>query len=63
MTKIKTLTKYYKILGITKNTNEKEIKHAYKKLALKWHPNKNINSIKISEEKFKEINEAYEILI
>ncbi|CAG8700207.1 14164_t:CDS:1, partial [Cetraspora pellucida] len=63
MTKIKTLTKYYKILEITKNTNEKEIKRAYKKLALKWHPDKNINSIKIAEEKFKEINEAYEILI
>ncbi|CAG8742626.1 12246_t:CDS:1, partial [Cetraspora pellucida] len=48
---------------ITKNTNEKEIKHVYKKLALKWHPDKNINFIKIAEEKFKEINEAYEILI
>ena len=53
---------YYKILGITKNATESEIKKAYRKLALKWHPDKNPNNRKESEEKFKKINEAYSIL-
>lgn len=51
---------YYKILGITKDANEEEIKKAYKKLALKYHPDKNHESN--AEEKFKEIAEAYEVL-
>ncbi len=53
---------YYKILGIEKNATESEIKKAYRKLALKWHPDKNPNNRKESEEKFKKINEAYSIL-
>ena len=52
---------YYKILGVLKSATEKEIKSAYRKLALKYHPDKNTGD-KIAEEKFKEINEAYEIL-
>lgn len=51
---------YYKILGISKDANEDEIKKAYRKLALKYHPDKNKESN--AEEKFKEIAEAYEVL-
>lgn len=51
---------YYKILGITKSSNEDEIKKSYRKLALKYHPDKNQDSN--AEEKFKEIAEAYEVL-
>ncbi|CAG8814371.1 6643_t:CDS:1 [Cetraspora pellucida] len=62
MLKIKNFMKYYKILEINKNAKKKEIKYVYRKLALRWHPDKNQNNIQ-STEKFKEINEAYEILI
>jgi len=52
---------YYKILGIDKAATADEIKRAYRKLALKYHPDKNPGD-KSSEERFKEINEAYEVL-
>lgn len=52
---------YYKILGVDKNASADEIKKAYRKLALKHHPDKNPNN-KAAEEKFKEINEANEVL-
>ena len=51
---------YYKILGIAKGASDDEIKKAYRKLALKYHPDKNRASG--AEEKFKEIAEAYEVL-
>ncbi len=51
---------YYEILGISKNASEGEIKKAYRRLALQWHPDRNKSPE--AEEKFKEINEAYEIL-
>jgi len=52
---------YYKILGIERNATEAEIKSAFRKLALQYHPDRNQGN-KQAEEKFKEINEAYEVL-
>ncbi len=52
---------YYDILGISKDSNDREIKRAYKRLAIKYHPDRNKGN-KESEEKFKEIKKAYEIL-
>jgi curved DNA-binding protein len=52
---------YYKILGVDKKASEDEIKRAYRKLALKYHPDRNPDD-KQAEEKFKEINEAYQVL-
>lgn len=52
---------YYKILGVNRDAKDEEIKRAYRKLALKYHPDRNPND-KQAEEKFKEINEAYQVL-
>ena len=52
---------YYKILGVNKDASQKEIKKAYRKLAAKYHPDKNPGD-KAAEEKFKEANEANEVL-
>ncbi|XP_077085220.1 dnaJ homolog subfamily B member 6b isoform X1 [Siphateles boraxobius] len=53
---------YYEILGVTKNASHDDIKKAYKKQALKWHPDKNPEIKEEAEIKFKEISEAYEVL-
>ena len=52
---------YYEVLGVSKSASEDEIKKAYRKLAVKYHPDKNPDD-KESEEKFKEAAEAYEVL-
>lgn len=52
---------YYNILGVAKNAGDEEIKRAYRKLAMKYHPDRNPNK-KEAEERFKEINEAYAVL-
>lgn len=52
---------YYKILGVDRKATEEEIKRAYRKLALKYHPDHNPND-KTAEDKFKELNEAYQVL-
>ena len=51
---------YYKILGLSRGASEEDIKKAYRKMALKYHPDKNKTAG--AEEKFKEIAEAYEVL-
>ncbi|MDQ6943488.1 MAG: DnaJ domain-containing protein [Candidatus Eremiobacteraeota bacterium] len=53
---------YYAILGVPKNAAEKDLKSAYRKLARKWHPDANPNNQRAAEEKFKDIQEAYEVL-
>lgn len=53
---------YYAILGVSKDAGEQDIKKAYKKMALKWHPDRNPNNKTEAEAKFKEIAEAYEVL-
>ncbi|MCO6551061.1 MAG: molecular chaperone DnaJ [Gilliamella sp.] len=53
---------YYETLGVSKSASESEIKKAYKRLAMKYHPDKNQDNKAEAEEKFKEVKEAYEVL-
>jgi DnaJ-class molecular chaperone len=56
------MTNYYELLKLDKNSSIEEIKKSYKKLALKYHPDRNIDNIEENESKFKLITEAYEVL-
>ena len=53
---------YYKILQVDKNVTDDDLKKAYRKLAMKWHPDKNATNKKEAETKFKQISEAYEVV-
>lgn len=52
----------YKVLGVSEDTSEEDIKKAYKKLAIKWHPDKNKDNKEEAERRFKEISHAYSII-
>ena len=52
---------YYDVLGVTKSAGKDELKKAYRKLAMKYHPDRNPDDAQAAE-KFKELSEAYEIL-
>lgn len=53
---------YYEVLGVQKGASEAEIKKAYRKMVMKYHPDRNRDNLKEAEEKMKEINEAYGVL-
>ncbi|GKU99731.1 hypothetical protein SLEP1_g12534 [Rubroshorea leprosula] len=53
---------YYNVLKVNRNATEDDLKKSYRRLAMKWHPDKNPNSKKEAEAKFKQISEAYEVL-
>ncbi|KAK9826370.1 hypothetical protein WJX81_003911 [Elliptochloris bilobata] len=53
---------YYSILGVPKDADDDQLKKAYRKLAVKWHPDKNPDKQQEASEKFKEIGEAYDVL-
>lgn len=54
---------YYRILGVDKKASEDDLKKAYRKMAMKWHPDKNRTNKKDAEDKFKQISEAYDVCI
>lgn len=55
-------TNFYEILGVSKTADKDELRKSYKKLVLKWHPDKNPDNLKVAEQKFKDVQEAYNCL-
>ncbi len=53
---------FYKLLGVERNASDEEIKKSYRKMAMKFHPDRNKDDPETAEAKFKQIKEAYEIL-
>ncbi|MBE5805532.1 MAG: molecular chaperone DnaJ [Clostridiales bacterium] len=53
---------YYEVLGVSKTATDDELKKAYRRLAKQYHPDANLNNKEEAEKKFKEVNEAYEVL-
>ena len=53
---------YYEVLGVSQNATDAQIKKSYKRLAMKYHPDKNKDDREASERKFKEAKKAYEVL-
>lgn len=56
------MSDYYSVLGVSRNASDVEIRKAYKKLAMQWHPDKNPDNKDFASTKFKEISEAYGVL-
>lgn len=54
---------YYKVLMVNGNATDEDLKKAYRRLAMKWHPDKNPTNKKEAEAKFKQISEAYEAML
>jgi len=52
---------HYKILEVEKNAKEEELRRSYKRLAMKWHPDKNLTNKEEAESMFKKVSEAYEV--
>lgn len=53
---------FYEILEVPRGATDKEIKKAFRKLAMKWHPDKNPDNLDVASKKFQEIGEAYDVL-
>lgn len=53
---------YYDVLGLPRNSSDEDIKKAYRKLAMKWHPDKNRDNAEEAARKFQDIGEAYDVL-
>lgn len=56
-------SKYYDLLGISSDADEATIKRAYRKQAMKWHPDRNPDNLEKAEEKFRDVAAAYEVLV
>lgn len=56
------MTNYYEILGVSKDASQNEIRSAYRRLILKWHPDKNLENSEEARELFQQISEAYQVL-